>query len=59
MQSDLAGYTMVPLTHIVSHVVLTIIGDNVTHILPIDRVRTSIPALSIKTHYSPTAHVIV
>ena len=48
-KSDLAGYTMVPLTHIVSHVVLTVIGDDVTHILPIDRVCAPITALSIAT----------
>jgi hypothetical protein len=59
-KANLAGYTMVPLTHIVSHVVLTAIDDNLIHILPIDRVCSiPIPALSIKTHYASVAHVIV
>ena len=58
-KTDLAGYTMVPLTDIVSHVALTTIGDDLIHILPIDRVSILIPALSIKTHHISVAHVIV
>jgi len=58
-KTDLAGYTMVPLTHIVSHVALTTIGDDLIHILPIDCISILIPAFSIKTHHISTAHVIV
>ena len=47
-KSDPAGYTMVPLTHIVSHVALTAIGDNLIHILPIDRVSIQSQACQLK-----------
>jgi len=58
-KTDLAGYTMVPLTHIVSHIALTTIGDDLIHVLPIDRVCNSIPALLFKTHKASVAHVII
>jgi len=58
-KTGLTRYTMVPLTHIVSHVALTTIDDDLIHILPIDRVSILILAFSIKTHHISTAHVIV
>ena len=55
----LAGYTMVPLSHIVSHVALTTICDNIIYILPINQVSILTPGFSIKTHPKSVAHVIV